>query len=405
MIYQFYQAQSDMMAPFRALARNAADRLSHWKFSELDAGAFGKLSAVCALMSQLGLTHRRPSYGIDTVRLGDAEFAVIEEAVEATPFCTLLHFRKENAPAQPRVLMVAPLSGHFATLLRDTVRTMLPDHDVYLTDWHNVRDVAMRDGQFGLDEYVEHLIRFVERIGPGAHLVAVCQPVVPALAAVALMAQGGSPVQARSLTLMAGPIDARINPTKVNEFATKRPIQWFEFNVIGVVPFQFAGAFRRVYPGFVQLASFMSMNLDRHIKSFQDFYQHRIKGEHEKAEAIRIFYEEYFAVMDLPAEFYLDTVSKIFQKHALARGELCYRGTKVEPKAIHRTALFTVEGERDDICAVGQTLAAHDLCTGVPAPMKRHHVQSGVGHYGTFAGNKWHSQIYPQVRDFIHASE
>jgi poly(3-hydroxybutyrate) depolymerase len=313
-----------------------------------------------------------------------------------------LRFRKEIALEQPRVLLVAPLSGHFATLLRDTARTLLADHDVYITDWHNVRDVAMRHGRFGLDEYIEHLMRFLERLGPGAHLVAVCQPSVPALAAVALMAQAGNPAQPRSMTLMAGPIDTRVSPTKVNEFAEEWPIEWFELNLIGVVPLRFAGAFRRVYPGFVQLASFMSMNLDRHIKSFQEFYHHRVKGEDDKAEAIRTFYEEYFTVMDLAADFFLETVAKIFQEHALARGELTFRGTRIEPKAIRRTALFTVEGERDDICAVGQTLAAHDLCTGIRPYMKRHHVQTGVGHYGVFAGRKWHNQIYPQLRDFIH---
>jgi poly(3-hydroxybutyrate) depolymerase len=402
MIYQLYQAHSDMIEPIRAMARIAADRMAQFKVDHVDDGVMRKFSAAYELVSQLGLTHHRPNYGIDTVRFAGEDIAVGEEAVAVTPFCTLLRFRKEIAVEQPRVLLVAPLSGHFATLLRDTARTLLPDHDVYITDWHNVRDVAMGHGRFGLDDYVEHLIRFLERLGPGAHLVAVCQPSVPALAAAAVMAQSDSPAQPRSMTLMAGPIDTRVSPTKVNEFAMKRPIEWFETNLIGVVPFRFAGAFRRVYPGFLQLAGFMSMNLDRHIKSFQDFYQHRVKGENEKAEAIRTFYEEYFAVMDLPAEFYLETVAKIFQEHALALGELTYRGVKIEPKAIRRTALFTVEGERDDICAVGQTLAAHDLCTGIRPYMKRHHVQTGVGHYGVFAGRKWHTQIYPQLRDFIH---
>jgi poly(3-hydroxybutyrate) depolymerase len=402
MIYQLYQAHSDMTEPVRAMARLAADKLSRFKMDHVDDGVFRKLSAAYELMSQLGLTHCRPSYGIDTVRVGNREVAVREEEADVTPFCTLLRFRKEIAAEQPRVLLVAPLSGHFATLLRETVRTMLPDHDVYITDWHNARDVAMGSGRFGLDEYIEHLIRFLEWLGPGAHLVAICQPSVPALAAAAAMAREGNPAQPRTMTLMAGPIDTRVNPTKVNEFAMNRPIQWFEQNLIGVVPFRFPGAFRRVYPGFVQLAGFMSMNLDRHIKSFHDFYQHRVKGETDKAEAIRAFYEEYFAVMDLPAEFYLETVAKIFQEHALPLGKLTFRGAPVEPKAIRRTALFTVEGERDDICAVGQTLAAHDLCTGIRPYTKRHHVQTGVGHYGVFAGRKWSGQIYPQLRDFIH---
>ncbi len=405
MIYQLYQAHNDMIEPLRAMARIAVGHLANVKSEHFDESVTKRFGAAFEIMSRIGLTHHRPAYGIETVTVGNREAAVIEEAADVTPFCTLLHFRKADTPPQSRVLLVAPLSGHFATLLRDTVKTMLPEHDVYLTDWHNVRDVAMRHGRFGLDEYTEHLMRFLEKLGPGAHIVAICQPAVPALAAVALMAQDGSPAQPASMTLMAGPIDTRISPTKVNEFAMERPIEWFERNLIGYVPFRFVGAFRRVYPGFLQLAGFMSMNLDRHLKSFHDLYQHLVKGETEKADAIRGFYEEYFAVMDLPAEFYLETVHKIFQCHELALGKLTYRGRAIEPKAIRRTALFTVEGERDDICSVGQTVAAHDLCTGIRPYMKQHHVQTGVGHYGVFAGKKWQSQIYPRVRDFIHASE
>jgi polyhydroxyalkanoate depolymerase len=405
MMYQFYQAQTDMIEPFRAMARFAVDRLGYFKDEGYDDALTRRLSAAFDLVGRTGLRHRRPSYGIASVRIATRDVAVVEEAADSTPFCTLLHFRKAIAPAQPRVLLVAPLSGHFATLLRDTVQTMLPEHDVYITDWHNARDVALADGRFGLDEYIEHLIRFLAQIGPGAHLVAICQPAVPALAAAALMAQDGNPAQPRSMTLMAGPIDTRVSPTKVDEFAMARPIEWFERNLIDAVPFRFRGAFRRVYPGFLQLVGFMSMNLDRHLKSFADLYQHQINGETEKADAIRAFYEEYFAVMDLAAEFYLETVRRIFQDHELPLGKLAFRGTPIEPRAIRRTALFTIEGERDDICAVGQTLAAHDLCTGIRPYMKRHHVQTGVGHYGVFAGKKWHNQIYPQLRDFIHASE
>jgi polyhydroxyalkanoate depolymerase len=405
MIYQLYQAQSDMIEPLRAMARMAVDQLSHIRSHYFDNTVTRRLGAAYEIMSRTGLSHERPAYGIDTVRLGNRAVAVVEEAADVTPFCTLLHFRKPEAPPQARVLLVAPLSGHFATLLRDTVQTMLPEHDVYLTDWHNARDVATSHGRFGLDEYIEHLIRFLEKLGPGAHIVAICQPAVPALAAAALMAQDGNPAQPRSMTLMAGPIDARVNPTEVNDFATGRPLQWFEANLIGFVPFRFAGAFRRVYPGFLQLAGFMNMNLDRHLNSFSDLYQHLVKGETGKAEAIESFYREYFAVMDLPAEFYLETVAKIFQDHELPQGKLTCRGRLVDPGAIRRTALFTIEGERDDICAVGQTLAAHDLCTGIRPYRKRHHVQTGVGHYGVFAGKKWHNEIYPQLRDFIHESE
>jgi poly(3-hydroxybutyrate) depolymerase len=406
MIYQFYQAQSDIIEPIRALARVAVDQLAQFHLDGLDdGGTTARLAAVYEIVSRLGLSHRRPDFGIATVPVGNGQAAVLEEAADETPFCTLLHFRKEVPVKQPRVLLVAPLSGHFATLLRDTVRVMLPDHDLYLTDWHNARDVSLRHGRFGLDEYIDHLIRFMERLGPGAHMVAICQPAVPALAATALMAADGNQAVPASLTLMAGPIDTRINPTKVNEFSDKHPIDWFERNLIGYVPFRFAGAFRRVYPGFLQLAGFMSMNLDRHLKSFGELYQHLIKGETDKADAIRVFYDEYFAVMDLAAEFYLETVHKVFQTHELPLGDFEYRGRKVILRAIRSSGLFTVEGERDDICAVGQTLAAQELCTGVRPYMRRHHVQTGVGHYGVFAGRKWATQIYPQLRDFIYSCD
>jgi polyhydroxyalkanoate depolymerase len=300
--------------------------------------------------------------------------------------------------------VVAPLSGHFATLLRGTVRTLLPDHDVYITDWHNARDVSLAHGQFGLDEYVDHLIGFLEVIGTEAHVVAVCQPCVAVLATVAVMAQSGNPAQPRSMTLMAGPIDTRINPTKVNELAISRPIDWFERNLIATVPARFPGVGRRVYPGFVQLTAFMSMNLERHVKAHWDLYDQLANGDREKADATRSFYDEYFAVLDLPAEFYLQTVSTIFQEHALPLGKLEWRNERVEPAAIRRTALLTVEGEKDDICALGQTLAAHELCSGLRPYRKKHHMQAGVGHYGVFSGRRWENQIYPIVRNVILAN-
>ena len=299
---------------------------------------------------------------------------------------------------------MAPLSGHFATLLRETVRTLLQDHDVYITDWHNARDVALRHGPFALDDYIDHMIRFTQAIGPGTHVVAVCQPSVAALAAAAIMAEDDDPAQPRSLTLMAGPVDCRVNPTGVNTLATSKPIEWFEKNLISHVPLPHTGYMRRVYPGFVQLSAFLSMNLERHKKSFQDMYQHLLEGDVEKADVIRVFYDEYLAVNDLPAEFYLETVEKVFQTYDLPLGKLSYRGRLVKPAAIRRTALMTVEGERDDICSVGQTVAAQDLCTGIRPYMKTHHVQTGVGHYGVFSGRKWNQQIYPRVREMIHSS-
>jgi polyhydroxyalkanoate depolymerase len=300
---------------------------------------------------------------------------------------------------------VAPLSGHFSTLLRETVRTMLPEHDVFLTDWHNVRDVAGTYGRFGIDDYIEHLMLFLKAIGPGAHVLAVCQPCVQVLAAASLLAQDGEAAQPRSVTLMAGPIDTRINPTRVNALANSRSIEWFERNLIAQVPVRYAGALRRVYPGFVQLAAFMSMNIERHLKAHRELHGHLVNGQHEKAHATKAFYDEYFAVLDLTAEFYLETVRLIFQQHALATGELKWRGERVEPRAIRRSMLLTVEGERDDICSVGQTAAAHDLCSGLRPYLRRHHMQAGVGHYGVFSGTRWTTQIYPLVKNVILASE
>ena len=307
--------------------------------------------------------------------------------------------------AQPRVLVVAPLSGHFSTLLRGLVRTLLPEHEVCITDWHDAREARIVDGRFGFDDYVAHLIHWLETMGPGTHVLAVCQPCVQVLAATAVMAQAGSAAQPRSMTLMAGPIDARINPTRVNQLATSRPIDWFERNLIASVPQRYRGGGRRVYPGFVQLAAFMSMNIERHRKAHLDLYDHLARGNLEKARPTMAFYDEYFAVLDLTAEFYLETVAWVFQEARLAKGELTFRGRPVEPNAIRRTALLTVEGERDDICALGQTAAAHDLCTGLKPFRKRHHMQAGVGHYGVFSGKRWQEQVYPIVRNLMLASE
>ena len=405
MIYLAYQAQSDVMAPVRAFARAAASALKQPIPGFAGNILVRHLGAAYELVSRAGLTHSRPAYGIESAQVGDREVAVYEEAAHVTPFGTLLHFRKDVDIAQPRILLVAPLSGHFATLLRGTVQTLLPENDVYITDWHNARDVSLAHGPFGLDEYLDHLIGFLEVIGPGAHVVAVCQPCVAALSAVAIMAESGHPAQPRSMTLMAGPIDCRVNPTKVNELATSKPIEWFENNLIATVPARFPGAGRRVYPGFVQLAAFMSMNLDRHVRAHFDLYDHLVAGEEEKADAAKTFYDEYFAVLDLTAEFYLGTVRTIFQEYALPLGKLTYKGQPIAPRSIRRTALLTVEGEKDDICALGQTLAAQDLCGGLRPYLKRHHMQAGVGHYGVFSGRRWQNQIYPILRNVILSSD
>jgi poly(3-hydroxybutyrate) depolymerase len=363
-----------------------------------------RMAAAYELVARTGLTHHRPAYGIDHVHIGDRDVAVREESADRTPFGTLLHFKKALDTTQPRVLLVAPMSGHFATLLRGTVRTMLPEHDVYVTDWHNARDVALTHGSFGFDDFIDHIIRFLEAMGPGSHVVAVCQPCVGVLAAVAVMAEAHNPAVPRSMTLMAGPVDTRVNPTRVNELATSHSIEWFRRHLIGRVPWRYRGALRQVYPGFMQLAAFMSMNLERHVKAHAELYGHMARGDVEKARAARAFYDEYFAVTDLPAEFYLETVQKIFQEHLLPLGRLQWRGRRVDPGAIRRTALFTVEGEKDDICAVGQTVAAQDLCTGLRPYMRRHHVQVGAGHYGVFNGYRWQNEIYPHLRSVIQAS-
>ena len=403
MLYALYQTAADVMLPIRAWAAAAGQTLGTGQAQSLD--SWRAAAALCEMMSRATLTHRRPTFGIDEIRSGNETVPVHEEEVLATPFGTLLRFAKEGMGPQPKVLVVAPLSGHFATLLRDTVRVLLPEHDVHITDWANARDVGLWHGQFGFDEYVEHLVTFLEAMGPGAHMVAVCQPCVQALAAAALMAEDDNPCQPRSMTLMAGPIDTRINPTKVNELATGRPIEWFEQNLIARVPWRYPGAARRVYPGFVQLTAFMSMNAERHVKAQIDLYRAMANGDTEQAETIKTFYDEYFAVLDLAAEFYLETVQWVFQEHRLAKGELDWRGRRVNPRAIRRTALFTVEGERDDICAIGQTVAAHDLCTSLRPYRKKHYMQAGVGHYGVFAGRRWAGQIYPLVRNTILSNE
>ena len=402
-MYDAFLAQSDALWPLRALGRFATPALLEPAFGAPGRGA-RRWAAAWQVLALGEITHERPDWGIDSVVVDGAPQPVIEETTAQTPFATLRRFRKVGAGAQPRVLVAAPMSGHFATLLRDTVRTLLRDHDVYVTDWHNVRDVPASAGRFGLDEYIDHLIAFTAALGPGANIVAICQPCVAALAAVALMAEDDHPAQPASLTLMAGPIDCRIGPTAVNRLATSKPIGWFEKNLIGRVPWRLRGAGRRVYPGFLQLSAFISMNGERHAEQFRKYFGHVTAGEQAEAKAIRDFYAEYMAVSDLAADFYLETVRLVFQEYALPLGKLTLRGRKIDPLAIRRTALLTVEGERDDICAIGQTLAAHDL-TRLRPWLRTHYVQPNVGHYGVFSGRRWQNHIYPVVRNVIQVSQ
>ncbi|WP_234730712.1 polyhydroxyalkanoate depolymerase [Acidocella facilis] len=404
MLYQIYQAQSDLVDPLRRVARGT----SSWLSSFTPASPYGLVmrhfNAALQVFGYSGTTHQRPDYGIKEVQVGNSAVAVREEVVFSTPFANLLHFRKDSDRAQPKLLVVAPLSGHFATLLRNTIEVLLRDHDVYVTDWANARDVPVSAGIFGFDDYVEHVIKFLEKMGPRSHVIGVCQPTVAVLAAVSVMAQDNNPATPRSMTLMAGPIDTRRNPTKVNVLAKTKPMSWFEEKMIGIVPWRYAGAGRRVYPGFMQLTAFVSMNMDKHISAHIRQYGNLVKEDENATDTHRRFYDEYLAVMDLPAEFFLETVDKIFMQHQLATGELTYRGRKVEPSAIRKTFLFTVEGERDDICGLGQTAAALDLCSSLKPMLKRHYVQTGVGHYGVFSGRRWENEIYPLVREVIQFS-
>jgi polyhydroxyalkanoate depolymerase len=403
MLYQAFQNHMDLTEPWRAGAASAR-RLLDLAPRNASSRLLGRLGAALELISRATLTYTRPPYGVTAVMVGNRQLPVTEEITCATPFGSLLHFRKEGAPEQPRLLLVAPMSGHFSTLLRGTVQTLAQDHDVYITDWHNPRDIPRAHGRFGLDDFTGHLIDFLGHLGPRPHMVAICQPSVSALAAAAIMCEDDHPSRPATLTLMAGPIDTRIQPTKVNAFAKSRPLRWFEDHLINYVPLQCKGALRSVYPGFVQLAAFMSMNLERHIKSHLDLANHLARGEKEKAALIKTFYDEYFAVMDLTAEFYIETVRDVFQEHLLAQGKMTFRGRPVRPEAIRRMGLMTIEGEKDDICSAGQTLAAQELCTGVRAYRRVHHMQAGVGHYGVFSGRRWNNEIYPLLRDFVHVN-
>jgi poly(3-hydroxybutyrate) depolymerase len=365
-----------------------------------------QVRAVSQLVSRSRPTFVRPVFGIDEVTVDGRPTAVQEVPGLRTPFATLLHFQRDlpaGAPEQPRVLVVGPMSGHFTTLIAPTIRTLLRDHDVHVLDWHNVRDVAAAHGDFGFDTFVEHVVTAFRELGPGTHVAAVCQPAPAVLAAVALLAEDDDPAQPDSMTLIAGPVDTRVNPNQLNESAMTKPLRWYEQRVITTVPRWYPGAGRRVYPGFVQLAAFMSMNARRHVRAHAGLYRDLVAGN-VRAETTQAFYDEYGAVMDVPADFYLETVDRVFQRHLLARGLLEVAGRRIDPSAIRRTALLTVEGARDDLCSPGQTFAAHGLCTGIPDARKRHHLQENVGHYGVFSGSRWERDVYPVLRDFVAES-
>ena len=403
MLYDTYQVQSDVLAPIRLMAEFFRGVLTQpWPLIE-DAPFVRGTAAAMELLSNAGMSHDRPDFGIRSVPINGEEVAVTEEVVASHPFCNLLHFCKDVTRDEPTVLVVAPLSGHFSTLLRGTVQTLLPDHNVFITDWMNSRNVPLLYGRFDLDDFVDLVIRFVRLLGPGIHVMAVCQPSVPVLAAASLLAAAGDSCQPASIILMGGPIDTRANPTQVNRFAMAHSLEWFDRTVITTVPARYPGAFRRVYPGFLQLAGFLSMNFDRHVSAHWSMFYNLVRGHGDSAAATRAFYKEYSSVMDLPADFYLQTIKRVFHDHDLPLGRFQVRGNPVDPAAIEHTALMTVEGEKDDVCAVGQTVAAHGLCTGIPPAKKTHHLQLKVGHYGVFHGRRWQTETYPKVKAFIRA--
>jgi poly(3-hydroxybutyrate) depolymerase len=409
MLYQIYETQRALMAPFSEFASATSKLYNHPLSPFAHIPMAERVSAGFDLLHRLAKEYEKPPFDITAATVGGVEVAVQEQVAMTKPFCRLLRFKRftDNPEAltrmknQPTVLVVAPLSGHHATLLRDTVKALLHDHKVFITDWTDARMVPVEAGPFHLDDYVEYVQDFIRHIGPEAHVISVCQPTVPVLGAVSLMASRGEPTP-RTMTMMGGPIDARKSPTSVNDLAVNKSHSWFENNVIQRVPPNFPGAGRRVYPGFLQYTGFVAMNPNRHVSSHYDYFRDLIRGDGESAEAHRQFYDEYNAVLDMPAEYYLDTIKTVFQDFALVNGTWVVRGKPVRPQDITTTALLTIEGELDDIAGVGQTRAAHDLCEGIPKGRQFHYDAKGAGHYGIFSGRRWREKVYPEVRGFIH---
>jgi poly(3-hydroxybutyrate) depolymerase len=407
MIYHFYDLQHAMMTPARIAAEIIQSAFKN-PFNPLSYFQGGRtIAAGAEVFERMTRRFGKPSFDLPTTIIDGKTVKVTEEIIVEKPFCNLLHFKRSTKRKDPQVLIVAPMSGHYATLLRGTVEALLPHHDVYITDWIDARMVPQKDGRFNLDDYINYVRQFVSLLGPKTHLVAVCQPTVPVFAAVALMAAENDPNQPLTMTMMGGPVDTRISKTEVTQTAEERPLSWFKNTVIADVPAYYPGAYRRVYPGFIQLSGFMSMNLDRHVGSHMTFYKHLVQGDGDGAEAHRKFYNEYLAVMDITADFYLQTVDVVFQRHLLPKGLMKWRDPltevlhDVQPQKIEHTAILSIEGELDDISARGQTTAAHDLAFNLPQKKQYHHFQLGCGHYGIFNGSKWRTQIMPRMRHFM----
>ena len=409
MLYHLHELQRRFLNPLSVWAQATSELFSS-PYSPLSYTPLSRrLSAGYDLLHRVGKHYEKPEFGLKSTRIGEADVPVVEEVQIEKPLCRLLHFKrvfpaKAKRPADPKVLIIAPLSGHHSTLLRDTVRALLPDQDVWITDWTDARLVPITAGPFHLDDYVDYVIEFVRALGPDVHLISVCQPTVPVLAAVSLMASRNDPKLPKSMTMMGGPIDTRKSPTQVNALAKRKNFDWFENNVIFKVPSAYPGYLRKVYPGFLQHAGFVAMNPDRHLNSHWDYYLDLVKGDLDDVEGHRAFYDEYNAVLDLPAEYYLDTIKIVFQEHRLPNGTWKVRGELVKPEDIKTVALFTIEGELDDISGSGQTQAAHDLCKGIPKARKKHLTAKGAGHYGIFSGRRWRDEISPQIKSFIRAS-
>lgn len=401
MLYHLYEANRVALTPARWAAESVLQTMRN-PFNPLSYTTVGRtIASACDVFEHTTRRYGKPEWELPTTLINDQAVKVHPEAVLQKKFCNLVHFKRDIWRNDPKLLIVAPHSGHYPTLLRGTVEAMLPDHEVYITDWTDARSIPVTAGSFDLDDYIDYLIEFLHFLGPNTHVIAVCQPAVPVMAATAIMGAVGDLCQPVTMTLIGGPIDTRESPTEVNKLAKTRPLEWYEQNVIVQVPPPNPGMFRNVYPGFIQLANFIGMNLDRHIEAHKQLFDHLVRGDEDEANKKREFYEEYRAVMDLPAEFYLQTVKVVFQEHLLPRGEWKSRWRPVDPSRIKNTAVLCVEGELDDISGVGQTKAALDLMTNLPESMKFYHLQEGAGHYGVFNGSKWRKFIAPRIKAMI----
>jgi len=402
MLYSIYEMQQLALAPVRAMADTTLTVLGH-PLVPLAHTHFGRAMAAGAEVLHGVIQNRtKPDWGLDRVAIEGVDYAILEQVVREDAFCQLRRFERVGRDGDPKVLLVAPMSGHFGTLLRGTVARLMADHDVYVTDWRDAAQVPVEAGKFGLDEYVDHLMTYMRLLGPDVHVIAVCQPAPLVLSAVAVLAAAEDPAQPMSMTLMGGPVDTTAEPTLVTRFAENRPLPWFRRTLLADVPSHYPGHGRSVYPGFMQLAAFLMMNPGRHIGAHFEQFGHLVQGDGDSADSHRRFYDEYLSVADVTADFYMETVDRIFKRHCIPEGTMTWHGHAVDPRAIRSTALMTVEGELDDISAPGQTLAAQTLCSSIPDHLRVQHMEEGVGHYGIFNGRRWRDSIAPKITDFIH---